>query len=193
MRLAEIDHGDTLGARALIGLISLVSGMRLPDAARVAFYHKQFLGGALGKWTQATMRGDSTWTVGERELMAAMTARWNACAFCTGAHRAIAILGIDRTTVDACLSDYRSAPISAGLRASLGLLEKMTLKPSELDGTDRDVVLAAGVSRTALEDAMAVCALFNIVTRYADALGFAIPTDDEFDKAAEMLLKRGYG
>jgi hypothetical protein len=40
---------------------------------------------------------------------------------------------------------------------------------------------------------MAVCALFNIVTRYADALGFALPTLGEFDKAAGMLLKRGYG
>lgn len=34
--------------------------------------------------------------------------------------------------------------------------------------------------------------LFNIMTRYADALGFAMPTTEEFDKAAVMLLKRGY-
>jgi hypothetical protein len=35
--------------------------------------------------------------------------------------------------------------------------------------------------------------LFNIITRYADALGFAIPSAEGFDRAAAMLLKRGYG
>jgi hypothetical protein len=35
--------------------------------------------------------------------------------------------------------------------------------------------------------------LFNIITRYADALGFVIPSPKEFDRAAGMLLKRGYG
>jgi hypothetical protein len=31
-----------------------------------------------------------------------------------------------------------------------------------------------------------------IVTRYADALDFAMPTPQEFERAAKMLLKRGY-
>jgi hypothetical protein len=53
-------------------------------------------------------------------------------------------------------------------------------------------VLHAGVSAEALMDAIAVGALFSIVTRYADALDFAVPTADEFDRAASMLLKRGY-
>jgi hypothetical protein len=57
MRLSEIDRGDTLANRLLIRFISLVSGMRLPDAARVAFYHKSFFGVPMGAWTQAAMRG----------------------------------------------------------------------------------------------------------------------------------------
>ena len=88
MRLGEIDRGDTLAHRALLGFISLVAGMRLPDAARVAFYHQDFMAKALGRWTQATMRGPSAWSVGERELMASMVANWNSCAYCIGAHRA---------------------------------------------------------------------------------------------------------
>lgn len=43
-----------------------------------------------------------------------------------------------------------------------------------------------------LTSAGTVAAIFNIVTRYADALAFAIPTQDEFDRAGDMLLKRGY-
>jgi hypothetical protein len=59
-----------------------MSGMRLPDAARAVFYHKAFFGDPMSLWTHAAMRGESAWTVGERELMAALTAKWNACSFC---------------------------------------------------------------------------------------------------------------
>ncbi len=42
MRLHEIDRGDSVFNRLLFGFISFASRMRLPDAARVAFYHKDF-------------------------------------------------------------------------------------------------------------------------------------------------------
>ncbi|HVX80302.1 MAG: carboxymuconolactone decarboxylase family protein [Devosia sp.] len=192
MRLAEIDRGDTLGHRALIRFISMVSGMRLPDAARVAFYHRGFLNGTLGEWTHETMRGASFWSISERELMAALVASWNECPFCVGAHRAIAIKGMPRALADQALADYRSSLITANLKATLAFLEKMTKTPKSLGPADARAVLDAGVSRAAFEDAIAVATLFAIITRYANALAFAIPTEAEFDKAATMLLKRGY-
>ncbi|MDS0139262.1 carboxymuconolactone decarboxylase family protein [Amycolatopsis sp. CM201R] len=176
----------------LIRVISLALGARLPDAARVAFYHKGFVGTALGAWTQAAMRGPSGWSVAERELMAAMVAKWNSCPFCVGAHRAIAVRGMDTAVADAALADHHSAPLPDPLRATLAVLETMTLRPDELGSGQVRAALAAGVTRRQLEDAAAVAAVFNIVTRYANALGFAIPSDAEFDKAAGMMLKRGY-
>jgi uncharacterized peroxidase-related enzyme len=193
MRLSEIERGDSLGHRALIGFISIVAGMRLPDAARVAFYHQGFVAKALGRWTQATMRGAGSWSISERELMASMVAKWNSCAFCVGAHRAIAVKGMPASTVEAVHADYPRAPLSAELLATLTFLEKMTRTPAELTGADARAVFDAGVSREALTDAVAVATLFNIVTRYADALDFALPTAAEFDKSADMLLRRGYG
>ena len=192
MRLREIDRGDGILNRALISFISLVSGMRLPDAARVAFYHKDFFGVPMGAWTQAAMRGPSSWSVGERELMAAMVAKWNLCAFCEGAHGAVAAKEIQRQQVDATLADFRTAPISERLKAVLIFLEIMTLKPMEVTPEHANAVLRSGVSGHGLKDAIAVGAIFNIVTRYADALDFLLPTADEFERAAAMLLKRGY-
>ena len=192
MRLPEIDRGDTLRHRFLIGMISRVSGMRLPDAARVAFYDKDFAGPALGEWTQHTMRGPSGWTVSERELMAAAVAGWNQCPFCVGAHGAIAVHGIDRTTIDAVLSDHRTAPISTRLRAALTFIEKLTRDPSGVTPQDAQAAYDAGVSATDLLDASAVAALFNIITRYANALDFQIPSDDDLVTSANMLLRRGY-
>ncbi len=138
------------------------------------------------------MRGPSAWSVGERELMAAIVAKWNSCAFCAGAHCAVAAKEIQRPGVDAALADFRAAPISERLKATLAFLEIMTLRPMELSAHDAKAVLHAGVSADALMDAIAVGAIFSIVTRYADALDFAVPTANEFDRAANMLLKRGY-
>lgn len=192
MRLPEVERGDTLRSRAMISLISTLSGLRLPDAARVAFYHKGFVGPVLGAWTQAVMRGPSEWTIGERELMAAMVAHWNSCDFCVGAHRAIAVRGVDASTVDACLNDYRTAPIAEPLRATLQFLEAVTKQPGDVRAADARAAIVAGASKAQLVDAAAVSTVFNIITRYADALGFTIPTDTEFDKSATMMLKRGY-
>jgi hypothetical protein len=44
----------------------------------------------------------------------------------------------------------------------------MTLEPAAVDATR---ALDAGVSKEALRDAAYVCAAFNLITRYADALG----------------------
>lgn len=192
MRLPEVERGDSLRNRALIRMISVALGARLPDAARVAFYHKGFVGSALGAWTQDVMRGPSAWPVAERELMAAMVAKWNSCPFCVGAHRAIAVRGMDHAVADACLTDYHTAPIPEPLRATLAVLETLTLHPDELHPDQVRTATAAGVTRQQLTDATAVASVFNIITRYANALDFTIPTDAEFDKAAGMMLKRGY-
>ena len=70
--------------------------------------------------------------------------------------------------MDAVLDDYESAPVDERLRETLRFLEAMTLRPDELDASR---ALAADVSREALRDAAYVCAAFNLITRYADAIG----------------------
>jgi hypothetical protein len=113
MRLPEIDRGDGVANSLLIAFISLVSGMRLPDAARVALYHKNFFGGPMGAWAQAVMRGPSMWSIGERELMAVMVAKWNSCPFCVGAHGAVAGRWRDRGLP--FRADNRISQVGAGI------------------------------------------------------------------------------
>ena len=50
----------------------------------------------------------------------------------------------------------------------------------------------AGISEQAIEDALVVCALFNIIDRMADALAVAIPSAEGFARTAERLLEQGY-
>ena len=72
------------------------------------------------------------------------------------------------------LDDCRSAPIDERLRATLGFLEKLTLYPVDVGKADVEPLRSAGVSDEAIEDALFVCALFNIVDRIADALDFDV-------------------
>jgi alkylhydroperoxidase family enzyme len=91
------------------------------------------------------------------------------------------------------LSDYRTAPIDEGLRATLGLLEKLTLTPDEVTPADVVAVRAHGVSDAAIEDAMYVAYLFAMYNRIADTLGFAVPAGAANQMIARILLLAGYG
>ena len=192
MRLHEVERGDGPFWRLLIRLISLMSGMRLPDAARAVFYHKAFFGDPMSLWTHAAMRGESAWTVGERELLAAMTAKWNACPFCVGAHGAIAAQVLGKPLVKTALDDVEQAELPTKLRATLAFLEVLTRRPDTLTAEDAQVALREGVTPEALEDAIAASVLFNITARCADALGYAMLEEGDFDRAAKRLLVQGY-
>lgn len=93
--------------------------------------------------------------------------------------------------VQGVLEDWRTAPTEP-LRVTLAFLEKLTLAPDEVTQEDIAPLRAAGVSDQAIEDAIAICAYFNLIDRVADALGFAIPTPESFARGASDLLKRGY-
>ena len=88
--------------------------------------------------------------------------------------------------------DWRTAPVREPLRAMLGFVEKLTLRPEELTRADADVVRSAGVSDEAMVDAIHVAALFNIIVRLADALGWDVPPFEEFYARADGMLASGY-
>ena len=74
----------------------------------------------------------------------------------------------------------------------LGLLETFTLHPEQLSPSGIGTVLAAGVTREAVRDAFYVAFLFNTYDRLADTLGWELPDERYYAKAARFLLKQGY-
>ena len=93
----------------------------------------------------------------------------------------------------AILADHRSAPIAPSLHATLDLLQKVTLTPAQVTAADVEKVRAEGVSDEAIEDALAVCACFNLIDRVADSLAFDLPPVEVHASYAERFLAEGYG
>jgi len=91
------------------------------------------------------------------------------------------------------LADHRTAPIAPGLAATLDLLQKVTLSPPDVSAADVAEVRAAGVSDEAIEDALTVCACFNLIDRLADSLGFDLPDREVHAAYAEQFFAEGYG
>ena len=75
----------------------------------------------------------------------------------------------------------------------LDLLQKVTLRPAEVAPADVDAARSAGVSEAAIEDALSVCAYFNLIDRLADSLGFDLPTREQHAAYAARFLEEGYG
>ncbi len=76
----------------------------------------------------------------------------------------------------------------------LGLLEKMTLSHQSLAPDDVRDVLAKGVSKAAIAEALEVAFLFNVYDRLADTMGWHVPDKKTgyYSVSAQRLLKRGY-
>ena len=192
MRLAILERGHTFGTKALLAFIRTVSRQPTPDILKLLMYRPDFFGNDMKAITHEAMRGPSAWPVADRELMAALISHVNACAYCIGAHTAVSARAYhDEAKVSAVLADLENANIKEPLRATLRLLGKLT-REHAVNADDIRSVLAAGVSRAQIEDALAVSFAFNTINRLADAFGFYVPGHDAFAAGAKFLLARGY-
>jgi uncharacterized peroxidase-related enzyme len=192
MRLAILDSGHRFGTKVLFAIIRVMSRQPVLDVVKLLGYRAEFYGVPMKNMTQEAMRGPSPWSVAERELMAAFVSQNNTCEFCAESHIAVARRAYgEGTKVAAVIADLETAPISEPLRATLRMLGKLT-REHTVDADDMREVLAAGVSREQIEDALAVCVSFNTINRLANSFAFAIPTPAAFEAGARFLLARGY-
>jgi len=193
MRLHTVDTGHRLPQKVKLRLLRLLTGdpAQPYDVIKVMLYRPEFFGQPFLALVQEVMRGPSSWSVGERELFAAFVARQNACRFCTGNHSAVASEALGDALIQAVLDDWHTAPVSEQVKAMLGYLEKLTLHPEEVDKSDVASLYAAGISQQAVNEAMYICVLFNIVGRIADALNFTLPASFK-GRSAKLFLRMGY-
>ena len=81
MRLSILDHGHKGRGRLFLSVLGSlpVLGKRVPDYLKAYYYRPDFFGRKFGALSHQVLRGPSPWSVGERELFTAYTARLNQC------------------------------------------------------------------------------------------------------------------
>ena len=142
---------------------------------------------------ELVLRGESPFTEGERELIAAYVSGLNDCGYCHGIHTVTAeAFGVPAGLLAAALDDLETAPVDAKLRPVLAYVGKLTRTPSRMTDADAEAVFAAGWDERALHDAVLVCALFNFMNRMVEGLG--IRADAAYATTSGLRLKEaGYG
>jgi alkylhydroperoxidase family enzyme len=190
MRLEILDRGHPWRTKALFTVIRLVTRQPVVDAVKLALYRPDFYGA--GDLTHEAMRGPSDWSIGDRELMAAVVSKANASPFCIAAHTATSSLWYhDAAKVAATLDDLDTAPVEEPLRATLRMLTKL-MSENTIDADDIRAVLAAGAIPAQIEDALAVGLAFGITARLANAFDFDTASPAAMNAGAKHLLRRGY-
>ena len=94
--------------------------------------------------------------------------------------------------MQAVLDGLETAPIPEPVRATLAFLRKVTLDHGSVTADDVRALMALGVSRAQIEEALDVAFAFNVITRLADTFEFEVGPPAAFDAGADRLLSRGY-
>ncbi len=138
------------------------------------------------------MRGESQLSIGERETIAAYVSSLNACTYCYGSHEAIANrFHIEPDFLQSLSENIETAEIGENFRVILRLVRKLTLTPSKMTPDDVRAVLDAGWQEQTVEDAIAVCCLFNFMNRLVDGYGIT-GSPEHFADTAAAIHTHGY-
>jgi uncharacterized peroxidase-related enzyme len=144
--------------------------------------------------TQILLRGPSTLTEGERELIATIVSYRNECKFCTTAHTAVAdiLLGEENTSANV-KQDIMTAPVSDKMKTLLTIAAQVQQSGKSVTPESIQTAKDAGATDTEIHDTVLTAALFCLYNRYVDGLSAVTPTDPSFYKGlGERLKNHGY-
>lgn len=144
--------------------------------------------------TQLLLRGESTLTQGERELIAALVSSRNCTNFCNAAHtKAADLLVGDNTTAAAVKADIETAPVSEKMKA---LLQIAALTQQSGRAVSPEAIAraqAAGATDREIHDTVLITGLFCLYNKYVDGLATVTPTDPAYyDILGDRIVNRGY-
>jgi uncharacterized peroxidase-related enzyme len=143
----------------------------------------------LNELVNVLLRGESTLSRGEREMIATHVSWRNDCFFCQTIHGAVAAaqLGHDEALVQKVKTDWQSAEISPKLKALLNIAGKVQLGGKHV--TAEDIASARDLGATDLEihDTVLIAAVFCMCNRYVDGLDTWAPQDPAIYRESVLL------
>jgi uncharacterized peroxidase-related enzyme len=149
----------------------------------------------LNDLAEVLLRGPSSLSRGERELIAAYVSGKNECFFCCNSHSAFAAHQLEggRDLVESVKEDPTSAPITPKLRALLAIAGQV--QTSGRNVTEDAVADARkeGASDVEIHDTVLIAAAFCMYNRYVDGLATFAPQEPAaYDAIATQIVTHGY-
>ena len=153
-------------------------------------------GKALTDLAEVLLRGPSTLSSGEREIIAASVSYWNGCHFCHTSHAAAAAAHLKSgiNLIDDIKAGLPNTPVSDKLRTLLHIAHQVQRNGKNV--TDEDISYARELGATDLEihDTVLIAAAFCMYNRYVDGLGTWAPGPNEaYTEMGERMAHVGYG
>ncbi len=144
--------------------------------------------------TQLLLRGPSSLTEGERELIATIVSSRNQCRFCTAAHTAAANTLLGENNTSAAVKQYiGTAPVSDKMKALLQIAAQVQENGKKVTPASIADAKEAGATDIEIHDTVLIAALFCLYNRYVDGLATVTPSDPTFYQGlGERLKLHGY-
>lgn len=144
--------------------------------------------------TQLLLRGPSTLSEAERELIATIVSHHNSCTFCTTAHTAAAdkLLGECQTTQQ-IKENIETAPVSEKMKALLVIARLVQESGRSVNTASIERAKKAGATDIEIHDTVLIAALFCLYNRYVDGLATRLPdSPGYYNTLADRLVSNGY-
>jgi uncharacterized peroxidase-related enzyme len=151
--------------------------------------------GPLNALAEILLRGPSTLTPGERELIATSVSARNDCFFCQTIHGAVAAhhLGGNEQLVQDVKRDVEQSAITDKLKALLGIAAKVQSSGKAVQAADIERAREHGATDLEIHDTVLIAAAFCMYNRYVDGLATWAPTDpDVYRERGARLAQEGY-
>jgi uncharacterized peroxidase-related enzyme len=145
---------------------------------------------------ETLLRGPSSLTSGEREIIAASVSYWNNCHFCHTSHAAAAAahLQCGPGLIDDIKAGLPNTPVSEKLRALLHIAHQVQKSGKEVTPDDIAAAREQGATDQELHDTVLIAAAFCMFNRYVDGLGTWAPESNEaYAAMGERMAHIGYG
>lgn len=149
----------------------------------------------LNELAQTLLRGPSTLSPGEREMIASYVSKRNECKYCSSTHGAIArhLLEDKESIVQQVWADPETAEISNKLKALLQIAGKVQESGKKVTETHIRTAKEAGATDIEIHDTVLIAAAFCMFNRYVDGLGTWAPDDqDLYDRIGKQRADEGY-
>jgi uncharacterized peroxidase-related enzyme len=141
------------------------------------------------------LRGTSTLSPGERELIATHVSWRNDCFFCQTIHGAMAAAQLenDEQLVHKVKTDWANSDVSPKLKALLHIAGKVQLGGKHVTADDVAAARVKGATDLEIHDTVLIAAVFCMANRYVDGLATWAPEDPNFYRErAKGIVEHGY-